>query len=63
MDRGAWWAAVYRFAKSQTEVKQLSMQVSFVLRVMGRRNKALNPLWILSIMSPQSCSEREKVHK
>ena len=25
MDRGAWWAVVYRFTKSQTQLKQLSM--------------------------------------
>ena len=25
MDRGAWWAAVHRVAKSQTRLKQLSM--------------------------------------
>ena len=24
MDRGAWWATVYRVTKSQTQVKQLS---------------------------------------
>ena len=26
IERGAWWAMVHRFAKSQTRVKQLSMQ-------------------------------------
>ena len=26
MDRGAWWAAVYRVAQSWTRLKQLSMQ-------------------------------------
>ena len=25
MDRGAWWATVHRVAKSQTQLKQLSM--------------------------------------
>ena len=25
MDRGAWWASVHRVAKSQTQLKQLSM--------------------------------------
>ena len=27
MDRGAWWATVHRVAKSQTQLKRLSMQV------------------------------------
>jgi len=27
MDRGAWWAAVHRVAKSQTQLKWLSMHV------------------------------------
>ena len=26
MDRGAWWAAVYRAAKNWTRLKRLSMQ-------------------------------------
>ena len=28
MDRGAWWATVHRVAKSQTQLKRLSMHVS-----------------------------------
>ena len=28
MDRGAWWATVHRAAKSQTRLKQLSMQAA-----------------------------------
>ena len=63
MDRGAWWATVYRFVKSQTQVKQLSTQASFMLHVVGRRSKTLNPQWISSITSLQSCPEREKAHK
>ena len=55
MDRGAWWATVYRFVKSQTQVKQLSTQASFMLHVVGRRSKTLNPQWISSITSLQSC--------
>ena len=26
IERGAWWATVHRFAKSQTQLKQLRMQ-------------------------------------
>ena len=29
MDRGAWWAAVHRVAKSQTPLKQLSMHTQY----------------------------------
>ena len=28
IDRGAWWATVHRVAKSQTQLKQLSMHTS-----------------------------------
>ena len=31
-DGGAWWAAVYRVAQSQTRLKQLSSSSSMVLR-------------------------------
>ena len=27
MDRGAWWAIVHRVAESQTQLKQVSLQV------------------------------------
>ena len=27
MDRGAWWATVHGFAKSQTQLKRLSMHI------------------------------------
>ena len=30
MDKGAWWAIVHRITKSQTRLKQLSMQVVLV---------------------------------
>ena len=31
MDRGAWWATVYRVAKSRTRLKRLSIQSSLGL--------------------------------
>ena len=31
MDRGPWWAFVYRVAKSQTQLKQLSMHACTTL--------------------------------
>ena len=33
MDRGAWWAAVHRVAKSQTQLKRLSMHAPTVSNV------------------------------
>ena len=29
IDRGAWWATVYRVAKSRTQLKQLSVQCRY----------------------------------
>ena len=31
MDRGAWWTTVHGVAKSQTQLKQLSMHVCLIL--------------------------------
>ena len=31
MDRGAWWAPVHSVAQSQTQLKQLSMHVTYLL--------------------------------
>ena len=46
-DRGAWWAAVHRVAKSQTRLKRLSMhqQVRRDLKVF------LSTLWIFTLMA------------
>ena len=38
MDRGAWWATVHRVAKSQTQLKQLSMHTC-IIYVEGRRGE------------------------
>ena len=31
MDRGAWWATVQRVVQSQTQLKQLSLHVTYLL--------------------------------
>ena len=31
MDRGAWWATVHRVVQSQTQLKQLSLHVTYLL--------------------------------
>ena len=56
MDRGAWWATVYKVSKSWTQVKQLSTHVqlvlwSFMLRVEGRpKSNSLGESLITSIL-------------
>ena len=39
MDRGAWWATVYGVAKSQTQLKQLSVRP--ILVCLGYHNKII----------------------
>ena len=44
MDGGAWWAAVYGVAQSQTRLKQLSSSSSIVLKYMGKyQHSGLSP--------------------
>ena len=40
MDRGAWWATVHRVAKSQKQLKRLSMQGQYDL-VVGKAPKCV----------------------
>ena len=46
-DRGAWWAAVHRVAKSQTRLKRLSMHQ----RVRRDLKVFLSTLWIFTLMA------------
>ena len=38
-DRGAWWAAVYGVAQSQTRLKRLSSSSSRVVKIMETKNR------------------------
>ena len=51
MDRGAWWATVHGVTKSQTQLKQISMQhvLSFTQESMGL------PWWLISKESACQC--------
>ena len=58
MDRGAWWATVFRVTKSQTQLKQLSTNahmVSIALKylpgVMHTLTQTKLSLWYLQLAS------------
>ena len=48
MDRGAWWATVYRVTKSQTQVKQLSTYafLFYIRRTKAEAETSLVAQWL-----------------
>ena len=47
-DRGAWWAAIYGVAQSQTRLKRLSSSSSIV-RITGKEVDVTHSKWVFSI--------------
>ena len=50
-DGGAWWAAVYGVAQSQTRLKRLSSSSSSLLNVLPRLTEKLHPSENLLLMA------------
>ena len=42
MDRGAWWATVYRVKKGRTQLKRLSTHACMLKYIIGETNKNWN---------------------
>ena len=58
-NRGAWWAAVYGVAKSQTRLKRLSSSSSKVLSQTGRYHRDMTTKCSIGLW--MGCSERKRI--